>query len=147
MSERKNSLNTFERMRNVIVHTLNVAPDDVTLQARFREDLDADSLDIVELIIAIEREFEADVFRHVDPSWEETLEACAAEISTVGQLVEYLDLLAPLCCSRPLMSETRIHQRELEFRKELWRSPNPQKRVLALLMTANLHYGEIGWLC
>lgn len=47
----------FEKVKAIIVDKLNVDPGDVTLNARFREDLKADSLDLVELIMAFEEEF------------------------------------------------------------------------------------------
>jgi acyl carrier protein len=48
---------TFERFRKCAVEVLGVTPDQVTLEARFAEDLDADSLDLVELVMALEEEF------------------------------------------------------------------------------------------
>lgn len=48
---------TEERVREIIVELLNVDAERVTLDARFREDLEADSLDLVELIMKIEEEF------------------------------------------------------------------------------------------
>ncbi len=71
---------TFERVKKVIVDLLGVDPAKVTLEARFREDLEADSLDLVELIMAFEEEFGGTI------SDEE-----AQQIKTVGQAVEYLD--------------------------------------------------------
>jgi acyl carrier protein len=51
---------TFERVRDVIVRQLKVSPDEVTAEANLIDDLRADSLDIVDLTIAIEEEFAAD---------------------------------------------------------------------------------------
>ena len=48
---------TQERVTNIIVELLGVDADKVTPEARFREDLEADSLDLVELIMAFEDEF------------------------------------------------------------------------------------------
>ncbi len=48
---------TFSRVKKNIVEILNVAEDEITPEARFREDLGADSLDLVELIMAFEEEF------------------------------------------------------------------------------------------
>jgi acyl carrier protein len=48
---------TFERLKKIIVEQLGVEPDDVTLEAAFVEDLNADSLDLVELIMSLEEEF------------------------------------------------------------------------------------------
>ena len=47
----------FEKIRDIIVDQLGVDEDKVTMEARFREDLEADSLDLVELIMAFEDEF------------------------------------------------------------------------------------------
>ena len=48
---------TFERVRTIIIDQLGVETDAVTMEANFRDDLDADSLDLVELIMAFEEEF------------------------------------------------------------------------------------------
>lgn len=71
---------TFERITKIIVDLLGVKPEDVTLEARFREELEADSLDLVELIMALEEEFDGEI------SDEE-----AQKILTVGQAVAYVD--------------------------------------------------------
>jgi acyl carrier protein len=70
---------TFERIKGLVVDLLGVDPDKVTPEARFREDLEADSLDLVELIMAIEEEFDGTI------SDEE-----AQQIKTVGQAVDYV---------------------------------------------------------
>jgi acyl carrier protein len=70
----------FERVRDIIVEQLNVDPEEVTPEARFREDLEADSLDLVELIMAFEEEFGGEI------SDEE-----AQQIETVGQAVAYIE--------------------------------------------------------
>lgn len=71
---------TFERVRAIIVEQLGVDPTDVTMEASFRDDLEADSLDLVELIMAFEEEFGGDI------SDEE-----AQNLTTVGDVVIYLD--------------------------------------------------------
>jgi acyl carrier protein len=71
---------TFERIRNIIVDQLGVDPADVTMEAHFRDDLEADSLDLVELIMAFEEEFGGEI------SDEE-----AQKIVTVGDAVRFLD--------------------------------------------------------
>jgi acyl carrier protein len=70
----------FEKLKAIIVDQLGVDEDKVTMEARFREDLEADSLDQVELIMAFEDEFGGEI------SDEE-----AQQISTVGQAVEYME--------------------------------------------------------
>jgi acyl carrier protein len=71
---------TFDRIKGLVVDLLGVDPDKVTPEARFREDLEADSLDLVELIMAIEEEFDGTI------SDEE-----AQQIKTVGQAVDYVN--------------------------------------------------------
>ncbi|HYN63857.1 MAG: acyl carrier protein [Chloroflexota bacterium] len=48
---------TFERLKKIIVEQLGVDEEEVTTQASFVEDLNADSLDLVELIMSLEEEF------------------------------------------------------------------------------------------
>jgi acyl carrier protein len=64
-------------LREVAVEILDVEPDQVTEGARFKEDLDADSLDLVELVMGLEERFDISV-----P--EEELE----DVTTVGQAVD-----------------------------------------------------------
>lgn len=71
---------TKERVTAIIVDLLGVDEDQVVPSARFREDLEADSLDLVELIMAFEEEFGGDI------SDEE-----AQSITTVEQAVTYID--------------------------------------------------------
>jgi len=52
---------TFERIKAIIVELLGVDPAKVTLEARFREDLEADSLDLVELIMEMEETFDVQI--------------------------------------------------------------------------------------
>jgi acyl carrier protein len=70
----------YERVRDIIVDQLGVDAEEVTMDAKFRDDLKADSLDLVELIMAFEEEFGGEI------SDEE-----AQEISTVGDAVRYLE--------------------------------------------------------
>ena len=71
---------TFDRIKAIIVDLLGVDESQVTLEASFREDLEADSLDLVEFIMAVEEEFGGEV------SDEE-----AQKITTVGEAVSYID--------------------------------------------------------
>ncbi|QGG95489.1 acyl carrier protein [Actinomarinicola tropica] len=57
MSEAEN----FERFKKCAVEVLDVEADQVTREARFADDLDADSLDLVELVMALEEEFDVSV--------------------------------------------------------------------------------------
>lgn len=67
------------KISDIVVELLGVDADKVTPDARFREDLEADSLDLVELIMAFEDEFGGEI------SDEE-----AQKITTVGEAVEYI---------------------------------------------------------
>jgi acyl carrier protein len=71
---------TFERLRKIIVDQLGVDESQVTMEASFREDLKADSLDLVELIMAMEEEFGAEVS-----------DEDAQKIQSVGDAVRYID--------------------------------------------------------
>jgi len=71
---------TFERLRTIIVDQLGVEESQVTMEASFREDLKADSLDLVELIMAIEEEFGGEVS-----------DEDAQKIVTVGDAVRYIE--------------------------------------------------------
>jgi len=69
----------FEKVRDIIVEQLGVDAEEVTLESKFIDDLGADSLDIVELIMALEEEFDMEI-----PDED------AEKISTVGDAVEYI---------------------------------------------------------
>ena len=69
----------FEKVRNIIVDLLQVSEDSVTLDSHFIDDLGADSLDLVELIMGIEEEFNIEI-----PDGE------AEKVVTVGDVVEYI---------------------------------------------------------
>jgi acyl carrier protein len=71
--------NAFEQIQKIIVDLLGVKPEEVTRDANFREDLGADSLDLVELIMEFEDTFGGTI------SDEE-----AQQIETVGQAVDYV---------------------------------------------------------
>jgi acyl carrier protein len=71
---------TFEQVKAIIIDKLGVDESKVTPNARFREDLEADSLDLVELIMEFEEKFGGEI------SDEE-----AQKITTVGDAVSYLD--------------------------------------------------------
>lgn len=71
---------TFEQVKNIIVELLAVDPLKVTKEARFREDLEADSLDLVELIMEFEDEFGGEIS-----------DEDAQKISTVGDAVQFLE--------------------------------------------------------
>ncbi|NLY17509.1 MAG: acyl carrier protein [Clostridiaceae bacterium] len=70
---------TFEKVKEIVVEQLGVEESEVTMEASFIDDLGADSLDIVELIMALEEEFDLEI-----PDKE------AEKITTVGDAVEYI---------------------------------------------------------
>ncbi|RPI11826.1 MAG: acyl carrier protein [Actinobacteria bacterium] len=51
----------FDRFKKCVVDVLSVEPEKVTMEAKFGDDLDADSLDLVELVMALEEEFGVEV--------------------------------------------------------------------------------------
>jgi acyl carrier protein len=69
-----------EKVKDIIVEQLGVNPEQVTAQAKFIEDLGADSLDTVELVMAFEEEFNVEV-----PDEE------AEKLQTVGDVVKYIE--------------------------------------------------------
>lgn len=71
---------TFEQVKEVIVNELGANEAEVTEATSFKEDLDADSLDLFELIMALEEQYEIEI-----PS--EELE----NLTTVGEVVRYID--------------------------------------------------------
>ena len=54
-------MSTFDRVKKVVVEQLDVAEDEVTPQASFVDDLGADSLDVVELVMGLEEEFDVEI--------------------------------------------------------------------------------------
>ncbi len=71
---------TYSEIKGIIVDLLGVDESKVTMEARFREDLEADSLDLVELIMAFEDKFGAEIS-----------DEDAQKITTVGEAVRYID--------------------------------------------------------
>jgi len=54
-------MNIFDRVKKVIVEQLDVAAEEVTENAKFIDDLGADSLDVVELVMGLEEEFDIEI--------------------------------------------------------------------------------------
>ncbi|MFD2925491.1 MULTISPECIES: acyl carrier protein [Halobacillus] len=71
---------TFDRVKQIIVDRLDADESKVTMEASFKEDLEADSLDVVELVMELEDEFDMEI------SDEE-----AEKINTVGDAVNYIN--------------------------------------------------------
>jgi acyl carrier protein len=71
---------TFGEVKSVIVELLGVEEEEITPDSRFREDLEADSLDLVELIMAFEEKFGGEIS-----------DEDAQKITTVGEAVSYIE--------------------------------------------------------
>lgn len=69
----------LERVKAIIVEQLGVTDSSVTMEASFIDDLGADSLDIVELVMAIEEEFDIEI-----------PDSDAEKVVTVGDVVDYI---------------------------------------------------------
>ena len=69
----------FEKVKGIIIEQLGVADTSVTMEASFIDDLGADSLDIVELVMALEEEFDIEI-----------PDADAEKVVTVGDVVDYI---------------------------------------------------------
>ena len=70
----------FERMQKIISDQFSVDPDEITTETSFEADLGADSVDLVELVMSMEEEFDIGEVREED----------LATLSTVGDCVNYL---------------------------------------------------------
>lgn len=70
----------FEKLREILAEQFSVSEDSITPETAFEEDLDADSLDIVEFMMAIEEEFDVS----------ETEETELSKLRTVGDVVDYI---------------------------------------------------------
>lgn len=72
---------TYNELKAIVKDLLGVDEEKITMEARFREDLEADSLDLVELIMAFEDKFGAEIS-----------DEDAQKITTVGEAVNYIDV-------------------------------------------------------
>ncbi len=73
-------MTTFDKIKDMIVDQLDVEADEVTMDANIQEDLGANSLDIVDLIMAVEDEFEVKID-----------DDASENIKTVGDIVKFID--------------------------------------------------------
>ncbi|MDB9421006.1 acyl carrier protein [Microcystis aeruginosa] len=73
------SADIFDRVKKVVVEQLEVEPEKVTPEASFANDLQADSLDVVELVMALEEEFDIEI-----------PDEAAEQIDTVGKAVAHI---------------------------------------------------------
>ncbi|OXM84636.1 acyl carrier protein [Paenibacillus rigui] len=69
----------LDRVKRIVIDRLGVDEAEVTLEANFKDDLGADSLDVVELVMELEDEFDMEIS-----------DEDAETITTVGQVVEYI---------------------------------------------------------
>ena len=89
-----------ERVAEIVAHQLSVEREEVVPEASFAKDLGADSLEVVELVLALEDEFEINI-----PNEE------AEKITTVQAAIEYIEYIKSkvvvaqddFCCGRPIM--------------------------------------------
>lgn len=70
----------FQKLKTIVVDQLGVDEENVTMEATFVDDLAADSLDIIELVMAIEEEFDLEI-----------PDSDAEKIVTVGDVVKYIE--------------------------------------------------------
>ena len=69
----------FEKLKKIIAEVLNVDPDEITMETTFQDDLGADSLDVYQIIMGIEEEFDIEIPNEG-----------AEKIVTVGDAVEQI---------------------------------------------------------
>ena len=70
----------FQKLKTIVVDQLGVNEENVTMEATFVDDLAADSLDIVELVMALEEEFDLEI-----------PDSDAEKIVTIGDVVKYIE--------------------------------------------------------
>ena len=73
-------MSVFEVVRQVIVEIKDIPEEIITMEAKFEEDLEADSLDVVEMLMLLEEKYEITI-----------LEEAAEEMKTVGDAVDYIE--------------------------------------------------------
>ena len=69
----------FDKLKQVIANVLSVDPEEITMETTFMEDLGADSLDIFQIIMGIEEEFDIEI-----------PDSDAEKVVTVGDVVDYI---------------------------------------------------------
>lgn len=72
-------MDIFETVKSVVAEQLGIDESEITMESSFNDDLEADSLDIVELMMALEDEFKIEIS-----------DDDAGKISTIGDVVEYI---------------------------------------------------------
>lgn len=69
----------FDKVKQIISEQFNISEDEITLSTSFTDDLNADSLDVFQVIMAIEEEFEMEILNEE-----------AEKVSNVGDVVDYI---------------------------------------------------------
>lgn len=72
-------MDIFETVKSVVAEQLGIDESEITMESSFNDELEADSLDVVELMMALEDEFKVEIS-----------DEDAGKISTVGDVVEYI---------------------------------------------------------
>jgi acyl carrier protein len=73
-------MSVFETVKRIIVEVKDISGDDIQLESRFEEDLEADSLDVVEMIMLLEEEYEFEIPEEI-----------AENLKTVKDVVDYIE--------------------------------------------------------
>ncbi|MEA4923851.1 MAG: acyl carrier protein [Syntrophomonadaceae bacterium] len=73
-------MSVFETVKKIIMEVKDISGDDIQLESRFEEDLEADSLDVVEMIMLLEEEYEFEIPEEV-----------AENLKTVKDVVDYIE--------------------------------------------------------
>jgi len=73
-------MSVFETVKKIIVEVKDISGDDIQLESRFEEDLEADSLDVVEMIMLLEEEYEFEIPEEI-----------AEKLKTVKDVVDYIE--------------------------------------------------------
>ncbi|HRY13706.1 MAG TPA: acyl carrier protein [Syntrophomonadaceae bacterium] len=77
-------MSVFETVKKIIVEVKGIEEDQIKLESRFEEDLEADSLDVVEMIMMLEEEYEFEIPEDV-----------AEKLKTVKDVVDYIEQHRP----------------------------------------------------
>jgi acyl carrier protein len=73
-------MSVFETVKKIIVEVKDISPDEIQMESRFEEDLEADSLDVVEMIMLLEEEYEFEIPEEV-----------AEKLKSVKDVVDYIE--------------------------------------------------------
>jgi len=73
-------MSVFETVKKIIVEVKDISGDDIQMESRFEEDLEADSLDVVEMIMLLEEEYEFEIPEEI-----------AEKLKTVKDVVDYIE--------------------------------------------------------